>query len=178
MALEEPRVEVASLNMGSVNFGDHVYVNTIPDVRYWAGRMKAAGVVPELEIFEAGMVGAARELIREGVLVPPFYFNICTGGEWILPALPESLYFTASLIGPSDTWGIIHDGMTDLSLLAAAIGLGAGVVRVGFEDSVYGAPGQAAVANVDLVNQVASLIRNMGLEVATPDEARRILGVR
>ena len=177
IALNDPRVEVASLNMGSVNFGEDVYINRAPDIRYWAGRMEEAGVVPELEVFEAGMVPLVRHLLREGVLKGPCHFNFALGFHWAVPADPKSLFFMTSLIKEDEAWGIIHDGMRDLSLLATAVGMGARVVRVGFEDSVFYAPGKAARTNPELVEKVVSLIRQMGCEVASPAEARRLLGI-
>jgi 3-keto-5-aminohexanoate cleavage enzyme len=83
----------------------------------------------------------------------------------------------ASFLDEAVPWGVIQDGMTDFTLLAAAIGLGASLVRVGFEDSIFWAPGQAARRNVELVQRLAQLVRLLGHEVATPDEARRILGI-
>ena len=74
-------------------------------------------------------------------------------------------------------WGVIHAGMKDFSLLATAIGMGAAVVRVGFEDSPYFASGKAAETNAELVERIVSLIHQMGFEVATCDEAREILEI-
>lgn len=74
-------------------------------------------------------------------------------------------------------WGVIHDGMHDFALLAGAIGMGASVVRVGFEDSTFFAPGKAVETNVELVERIVSLIDQMGYESATCDEAREILGI-
>jgi len=177
VSLNDPRVEVASLNMGSVNFGEDVYVNRLPDIRYWAKRMEETKVVPELEVFEVGMMPAVRHLIREGVLKPPCHFNFCLGFHWALPADPKSLFFMTSLLEDKEGWGIIHDGMSDLSLLATAIGMGAKVVRVGFEDSVFYAPGKAAKTNPALVEKAVSLVRQIGFEPASPKEAREMLGI-
>ena len=177
VAVNDPRVEVASLNMGSANFKETVYINTLPDIRYWARRMRQSKVVPELEIFEAGMIPAAFRLIREGALIPPYYFNVCLGFHHALCADSTSLCFLKTMIPPDSPWGMVHDGMTDLSLLAAAIGLGASIVRVGFEDSIYFAPGEAARSNADLVKKLAIMIRGMGCETATADEARRMLNI-
>ena len=74
-------------------------------------------------------------------------------------------------------WGVIHAGMYDLALLATAIGMGASVVRVGFEDSVFFAPGKAAQTNAELVEKMVSLVHQIGYEVATCQEAREILGI-
>ena len=177
VALNDPRVEVASLNMGSVNFGEEVYINRMPDIRYWAQRMHAGRVVPELEIFESGMLAAAKQLIEEGVLRPPYYVNLPLGAHWALPADPRSILFITAMLPPGMRWGVVHDGMRDLSLLATAIGMGASAVRVGFEDSVGYAPGKAARSNAELVTTVVALIEKIGGRVASPDEARQLLGV-
>jgi 3-keto-5-aminohexanoate cleavage enzyme len=178
VSLNDPRVQVASLNMGSVNFGEDVYINRMPDIRYWAGRMEETKIVPELEVFDIGMMPAVRQLVQEGVLKPPCRFNFCLGFHWALPADPRSLFFMTSLLKEGEEWGMLHDGMTDLSLLATAVGMGARSVRVGFEDSVFYAPGKVAKTNPDLVEKAVSLIRQMGYEPASPKEAREMLGIK
>lgn len=176
-ALNDRRVQTASLNMGSVNFGDKVYVNTLPDMRYWARRMAEEKIVPELEIFEAGMLPVYKQLLAENVLQTPFSLNFILGVEWGLPAVPTSLFFLTSLLSEAIPWGITHAAMTDFSLLAVAVGLGATTVRVGFEDSVFYAPGKAASTNVELVKRVVALVHNMGFDVATIEEAQAMLGI-
>jgi len=177
VALNDPRTEVASLNMGSVNFGEEVYINRLPDIRYWAKRMRRTQTVPEMEIFDSGMLPAARALVAEGAIRPPYSICFCLGFHWTLAPDPKSLFFMTSMMDAEVPWGIVHDGMTDFKLLAAAIGLGASLVRVGFEDSIYWAPGQAARRNAELVQKLAQLVRLLGHEAATPAEARRILGI-
>jgi 3-keto-5-aminohexanoate cleavage enzyme len=177
VALNDPRTEVASLNMGSVNFGEDVYINRLPDIRYWAGRMRQSRTVPELEIFDSGMLPAARALVAEGAIRPPYSICFCLGFRWTLAPDPRSLFFMASLLEEAVPWGVIHDGMRDLSLLATAIGLGASLVRVGFEDSTFWAPERPVKRNAELVQKLADLVRLLGHEVATPSEARKILGI-
>jgi 3-keto-5-aminohexanoate cleavage enzyme len=176
-ALNDQRVQTASLNMGSVNFGDDVYVNKLPDIRYWARRMAEERIVPELEVFEVGMLPVYKQLLTEAVLNKPFSFNFILGVEWGLPAVPNSLFFLTSFINEPVPWGVTHAAMTDFSLLSVAIGLGATAVRVGFEDSIFYAPGKAASTNVELVKRVVALVHNMGFDVVTTEEARSILGV-
>ena len=178
VALNDSRVEVASLNMGSINFGEDVYVNRMPDIRYWAGRMAEVRVVPELEIFAAGMLPAYMKLVEEGVLKRPYSIGFCLGVDWALPANTETLFFMKTMLPENDVpWGVIHARMHDFALLATAIGLGATVVRVGFEDSPFFARGQAARTNAELVEKMVSLIQQIGYEVATCDEAREMLGI-
>ena len=177
-ALNDPRVEVASLNMGSVNFSEDVYINRLPDIRYWARRMEEADVIPELEIFEAGMLSAVTKLLEEKVLKPPFAYGFCLGFHYALPADPNSLFFLKSGLTERAPWGVVHESMQDFSLLATAIGMGAAAVRVGFEDSVFYAPGKAVATNAELVEKIVSLIHQIGYEVATVSEARDLLGLK
>ena len=178
VSLNDPRVQVASLNMGSVNFGEDVYINRMSDIRYWAKRMEETRVIPELEVFDVGMMPAVRHLVQEGVLKPPCHFNFCLGFHWALPAVPKSLFFMTSFLKENEEWGVIHDGMNDLSLLATAIGMGARAIRVGFEDSVFYAPGKRAITNPELVEKAVSLLQHLGYEPASPREAREMLGIR
>ena len=178
VALNDSRVEMASLNMGSINFGEHVYVNRVPDIRYWAGRMAEARVVPELEIFAAGMLPAYMKLVEEGVLKRPYSIGFCLGVDWALPADAKTLFFMKTMLPENDVpWGVIHARMHDFALLAIAIGMGATVVRVGFEDSPFFASGQAARTNAELVEKIVSLIHQIGYEVATCDQARKIFEI-
>ncbi len=175
VSLNDPRVEVASLNMGSVNFGENVYINTLPDIRFWAKKMEETDIIPELEIFEGGMIANVSTLLQEKTLSPPLYYNFCLGFHGALPAHPENLFFLKNMLPEGALWGVVHDGMNDLSLLATGLGVGASVVRIGFEDSVYYAAGKAAETNAELVKKIVSLIRHIGCEPASPQEAREIL---
>ena len=150
----------------------------LPDIRYWARRMEEAGVAPEMEIFELGMIPVALKFIAEDVIKPPYHFNFILGAHWAMPADPRSLYYLSSMLPENMSWGVVQDGMTDLSLMATAISLGASVVRVGFEDSVFYAPATAADTNILLVQKLVALIRQMGFEVASFQEAREILHIQ
>ena len=175
--LGERRVEMASLNMGSVNFGEEVYINTLPDIRYWAGRMIETNVVPELEVFEAGMIHNAKILIEEGVLRPPYNFGLALGFKGALPADAGIIAFLVSQLPDGSQWGVVHEGMDNLSLLAGALSLGAVVVRCGFEDGAAWVPGKIAKTNVELVEKLVELVKLMGYEVASPTKARAMLGI-
>lgn len=178
VSLTDDRVEMGSLNMGSVNLGESGYVNTFSDIRFWAKRMEEKGVVPELEIFEPGMINNVKILADEGILKPPFIFGFSTGFKGAVPGTTRNVQFLADSIPQGSPWGCVQHGMKDLSLLAASVAMGASVVRVGFEDSVYYAPGKVGKNNAILVEKVATVIKDMGFEIATAVEARKMLGIK
>ena len=179
VSLNVPEVEIASLNMGSVNFGETVYINTMPDLRYWAKRQQEANVVPEMELFDLSHVECCSRLADEGVIRRPLHYNFCVGpgGSSNLSATGRNLALLCALTEPGTSWGINHDSMKDFSILACAIGMGANAVRVGFEDSFYFAEGKLARTNAELVERLVALIRAMGCEPATPAEAREMLEI-
>ena len=179
VSLNVPEVEIASLNMGSVNFGETVYINTMPDLRYWAKRQQEANVVPEMELFDLSHVECCTRLADEGVIRRPLHYNFCVGpgGSSNLSATGRNLALLCALTEPGTSWGINHDSMKDFSILACAIGMGANAVRVGFEDSFYYAEGKCASTNAELVERLVTMIRAMGCEPATPAEAREMLEI-
>lgn len=178
VSLNDPRVEVASLNMGSCNFADNVYINTLPDIRYWAKRMKETNTVPELEVFDLSMIATCTRIADEGLICRPMHVNICLGFTSAIQATPENLCAMRAAVPAGSSWGITHDGMKDFRMLGAALGMGASVVRVGFEDSFYYAPGKTAKTNVELVTKLRALVEAMGLEPMTSQQARKALHVR
>lgn len=179
VSLNVPEVEVASLNMGSVNFGETVYINTNPEIRYYAGRQKETDVVPEMELFDLSHVECCSRMADEGIIRRPLHYNYCVGpgASSNLAATGRNLALLQTLAEPGSSWGVNHDSMKDFSVLACAIGMGANGVRVGFEDSFYYAPGKVARNNAELVERLVSLIRMMGCEPATPEEARQMLRI-
>lgn len=177
VSVDEPRVEMASLNMGSTNFGEGVYINTWDDIRYWAAKMKKRGVIPELEIFDLSMIEAIRVLHEEGTLDQPLHFNFTLGFKGALPATADNIFCLKQTLPRGSSWSLIHEGMEDFSLLAVAIGSGASAIRVGYEDGFYIRKGKP-VKNVELVKHAVQLVESMGCEVATIEDARELLGIR
>jgi len=178
VSLNDPRVEVASLNMGSCNFADDVYINTLPDIRYWARRMQETETLPELEVFDLSMIATCSRIADEGLISRPMHFNICLGFESAIQATPENLHAMQAAVPAGATWGVTHDGMRDFRMLGAALGMGATAVRVGFEDSFYYTPESTAKNNAELVTRLRILVEVMGLEPMTAQEARKTLDVR
>jgi 3-keto-5-aminohexanoate cleavage enzyme len=131
--------------------------------------------VPELEIFGPSMVETAWRLRDEGVLEEPLHYNFPLGFESSLSAAPRNLANLVAMLPEGSIWGLVHEGMVDLSLQAVALGLGATVLRVGYEDGGYLRRGVPATSNAQLVEQLVALIRAAGLDVATTAEAREIM---
>jgi 3-keto-5-aminohexanoate cleavage enzyme len=174
-ALNDRRVEVGSLNMGSVNFGDDPFINSGADIRAWAALMKAKGIFPELEIFELGMLETVKRIAEESLLAPPYLCALCPG--YSLPATTDVLFFLKSMLPPNSLWGVNHQKMPDFSLSITAIGMGAAYVRVGFEDGLCYAPGRVARKNAELVERIGEVIKGMGLEIASPADVRSLFNL-
>ena len=110
--------------------------------------------------------------------VKPVLFSVVLGHEGECPATPECLKYMTSMIPDGAVWGITHAHRTDMSIIAAALGLGAVTVRVGFEDSDYLDPKTRVNTNAPLVKKVSDLILAMDKEVMTPNEAREFLKIK
>lgn len=173
------RVESASLNVGSCNLGEAVYINPLQDVRYCTKQVYEQGIIPEIEVFELGMIQTVLDLEKEIPFRKPILFNLVFGHKGIM--VPDTAHLAAfwNMVPKRDDvlWGVTHYGRDNWTFLAAAIAMGASLVRVGFEDSYYLEPGVMATHNFQIVERLAALIRAMGLEVATPDETREILAI-
>ncbi len=180
VCLNVPSVQVASLNMGSVNFAETVYVNTLPEIRYWAERIDKAQAVPEMELFDLSHVETCTRLADEGVLRRPMHYNFCLGpgASSNLSANTKVLECLLALSEEGSTWGLNHDSMPDLNFLITAVKMGANAIRVGFEDSFYYAPGKNAATNAELVGRLVELLHRNNFEVANVEEAKAMLGVR
>ncbi|MFZ5816758.1 MAG: 3-keto-5-aminohexanoate cleavage protein [Bacillota bacterium] len=167
------RPEMATLTTGTVNFGDGVFLNPPAMVEEFARTMTANGVVPEIECFDLGHIANALALVKKGVLSLPLHFDFVMGVPGGIAPTVRNLLHMSESIPPGCTWSVAGIGRAQLPLATAAILLG-GHVRVGLEDNLYYQKGILA-SNEMLVARVVRLARELGREVATPDEARRIL---
>lgn len=170
------RPEMASLNAGSINFGDEVFVNLPKDISMLASEMRTLGVKPEVEIYDLGMLEYAARLVGRGELSSPAHFQFVLGTPFGMSGEPRNVCLLAERLPPGSTWCAAGIGRWQLPVATQAILMG-GHARVGFEDNVYFEKGVLARDNAQLVERVASLSRMLQREVATPEEARRILGL-
>jgi len=168
--------EVCSLDVATMNFGEQVFMNTPTHLRVMADRIKAAGVKPEIEVFEPGHVLLAAHLIEQGHLLTPAHFQFCLGIKWSMPATVEAMKFMISLLPPRSTWSAFGISRFQFPMVEAAVDLG-GHVRVGLEDNLYLSKDVFAPDNAALVAKAAEIIRTKGHRVATVAEARQQLGL-
>jgi 3-keto-5-aminohexanoate cleavage enzyme len=169
--------DLCSLDIGSVNFRDRVFLNPPEWGEVAARRMREHGVKPEIEVFDVGHVAQALDLIARGLVEEPPYFQLCMGVPWGIPATPENLLFLRSQLPPRARWSVLGVGRAQWTMVALGILLG-GHVRVGFEDNVYLERGVLAASNAQMVEKAVRLVRDLGREVASVDEARAILGLQ
>jgi len=168
------RPEICSLDVGSMDFGLHLFVNYLSHVEWMAEQIGAAGVKPELEVFDMGHIEKAKHLIRTGKIKSPPLFQLCTGIRWGIPATPESMIAMKGLLPPDALWTGFGIGATAFPMVAVAAVLG-GNVRIGFEDSLFIEKGKLAASNRQLVEKAVTLLRLLGKEPAKPAEARKLL---
>jgi uncharacterized protein (DUF849 family) len=176
--VQQLRPDICTLDCGSLNFGEGslVYVSTPDMLRAGAKRIQELGVRPELEIFDTGHLWFANKLIDEGLIDPPGMYQLCMGIPYGAPPEPALLAAMVAQIPPGVVWASFAIGRMQMPWVAQSVLLG-GHVRVGLEDNLYLGRGNK-VTNAQLVENAVTIVRAMGAEVATPDEAREILALR
>jgi len=170
----ELKPDICSLDMGSMNMGGYVFVNPPSHLEAMAVAIRDAGVIPELEVFEAGHLLLAKRMIETGHIKPPGMFQICLGIAWGQPATPEAMHYMRGMLPPTSPWFAFGISLHQFPMVAQAVLLG-GHVRVGLEDNIYLGKGQLAPSNAALVEKAAGIIEILGDHVATPAEARKML---
>ena len=168
--------EMATLDCGTLNFGgDEIFVNTENTIKNFGKVMIEKGVKPEVEVFDKGMVDYAIQFAKEGYILEPMHFDFVLGVQ--MAATARDLAFMVDSIPTGSTWTVAGVGRHEMPMAAMGIVMG-GHVRVGFEDNVYLSRGVLAKSNGELVEKVVRIAKELGREVATPNEAREILGLK
>ena len=173
--IEQLRPDICTLDVGTFNFGDVIFVNTPEDLRIMARRIQEIGVKPEIEVFELGHIEFAKKLIDEALIDSPPMFQICLGIPHAAPAVPEVLNLMQSRLPDNARWSAFGISRAEFHIAAQSVGLG-GNVRVGLEDNLYLGKGEFAT-NVQLVEKAVRVIRELGAEPASPIQAREALGL-
>lgn len=197
--------EVASLNMGSMNFGlfpmlkrykefkhdwepemlegshDLVFRNSFKDIRYALETLNASGARYEFECYDTSHLYNLHYFWQEGLVKAPLFIQTCFGLLGGIGAHPEDVMHmkrTADrLFGDNYKWSVLAAGANQMRVAAMAASMG-GHVRVGLEDSLWLGAGQLAKTNAEQVTKVRQIIEGLGLEIATPDDARNILQLK
>jgi uncharacterized protein (DUF849 family) len=169
--------DMCSLDLNTMNRGPHnITVNSIAVAREIAKAVQAAGVKPELEIFDSGDLEIAKMLIAEGTIVGNPLWQIASGIKWGWTASPATLEYAKQLLPKDSTWYAFGIGKMQMPFVALST-ISGGHARAGLEDNVYLSKGILAKTNAELVEKAVRIIRDMGNEPATPTEARTILGI-
>lgn len=168
--------EICSLDVATMNFGKHAFVNTPDHITRIAEAVRAAGVKPELEVFDLGHLALAKHLYAKGLFADPPFFQLCLGVPWGAPATPEAMAAMKAMLPANANWSAFGVGAQHFPTVAMSV-VNGGHVRVGLEDNLYMAKGVLAEGNAPMVARAARIIREIGAEPATPAQARQILGL-
>jgi 3-keto-5-aminohexanoate cleavage enzyme len=168
--------EMATLNCGTINFGDDIFVNSRPDIRLLAAKLRAAGAMPELECYEVGHVEEALALAAEGVIVKPLHFQFVLGVKGAIPAREDVVHYLRSLVPADATWAVAATGRFQQPMTELAMRLG-GHARVGLEDNIFLSKGVLSEGSAPLVARAATYARSIGRTPVDPQRARQLLGL-
>lgn len=175
--VEALKPEICSLDVATMNFGEHAFVNVPGHLREMAARITEAGVKPELEVFDLGHIRLARRLLDDGDLPSPPFFQLCLGVPWGAPASARVMELMRDLLPDGALWSAFGIGPHQFPMVAEAVRLG-GQVRVGLEDNLYLERGVLAESNAALVERAVEIVREAGGRPATPVRARAMLSLR
>jgi uncharacterized protein (DUF849 family) len=169
------RPDICSLDFNTMNRGArNITVNSVPMVREMARIIRDAGVKPELEIFDSGDLLIARDLINEGLITGVPMIQIATGIKWGWASSPATLQYAQSMIPTNAVWYAFGISAWEMPFVALST-ISGGHARVGLEDNVYLEKGMLAQTNADLVTKAVRIIRDLGNDIATPQQARELL---
>ncbi|MFX0004033.1 MAG: 3-keto-5-aminohexanoate cleavage protein [Candidatus Hodarchaeota archaeon] len=173
----EPPPEMATLDCGTMNFGpDEIFINTEKSITYFAEEMNKRNIKYELECFDKAMIDTVLRLHKKGYIKTPMHFNFMLGVIGGISATSRDLIFLAESIPQSSTFSVGAIGRHEFPMVTQSIKMG-GHARVGFEDNLYLSKGVLAKSNGELVEKVVEIAEEIGRKIASPDEARKILGL-
>lgn len=171
-------IEMATLDCGTLNFGgDDIFINTENDIKYFAKVMKERDIFPELECFEKGHVDSVLRLHKKGFIYSPLHFSFVLGVNGGMTGEERDFHFLRESIPKDATYSVAGIGKYEFSLAELSIKHG-GHVRVGLEDNIYIEKGRLAEGNQDLVKKIVRIAKAYNRDIATPKEARMILGMK
>lgn len=176
--LIELKPEMASFDAGSMNWMHKtIFLNTPSFLEKLGQVMIDNNVKPEIEVFDAGMLYNTLYYVKKGLVAEPTHYQFVLGAPGGTAATVENLVYLKSLLPENCTWSAFGIGQGHLPILYTTLALG-GHIRVGMEDNIYYAKGQMAKSNAEFVERAVRIIHELNKEVATPEEARKILGLK
>ncbi|SFJ87248.1 Uncharacterized conserved protein, DUF849 family [Halobacillus dabanensis] len=168
--------EMCTLDCGSTNFGNMIYMSPTDWLRDQAKMIQESGVKPELECFDTGHIRFANQLVEEGLIDGDPMFQFCLGIPWGAAADAETMIYMKNRIPENAHWSAFGIGRMQMPMASQAAMLG-GNVRVGLEDNIYLSKGVVA-KNEQLVDKAVTMLSGLDLEPMTPQEARQYLNLR
>jgi 3-keto-5-aminohexanoate cleavage enzyme len=174
--------EMMSLNMGTMNrWAEHptgkIFLNTVDMIERWCGYMVEAGVKPEHEVYDTGMINVCRQIALKKIIPEPLHVQfVMVGRTGFLPT-PKALIYSLDQLLEGWSWSVCALGRHQIPMAAVALAMG-GHVRVGFEDNVYLRYGELATSNAQLVEKVVNIAGELDRPIASPDDTREILGLK
>ena len=172
---------MATLNAGTLNFGDEIFTNAPKDIERLAMYFQEVGVAPEIEVYESGMIDYVAKLVKKGFIKhEPLHVQFVLGVPGGMSGKAKNLVYMAEHLKeeiPTATWGVAGIGRWQLPCAMMAIPMG-GHVRVGFEDNIYYHKGVIADSNAQLVARIKRLAEEFGRPVANASQTKEILGLK
>jgi uncharacterized protein (DUF849 family) len=173
----ELKPDICSLDIATMNFGPHAFVNIPAHIERIASAVREHGVKPELEVFDLGHVALAKHFCERGVFGSSPWMQLCLGIPWGAPATTEAMLAMKQALPSGALWSGFGISRHEFPMVAQAVILG-GHARVGLEDNLYLAAGKLSPGNAPLVERAVRIIVELGEEVATPAQARDIIGLK
>lgn len=168
--------DMATLNCGSMNFGNDIFLNPPEFMEKLAQELLNHNIKPELEVYDIGMINNALVLLKKGLLKEPLHFDFVMGVAGGIPGIPKNLLSMIDSTPKDSTWTVAGIGRAELPLAVMSLVAG-GHVRVGLEDNIYYTKGVLARNNAQLVERVVRIAKEVGRDPATPEEARQIFSI-
>ena len=169
--------DMASLDCGTVNFGDEYIVNTLPIMRQFASEMNKYGVHPTLECFDVSHVQSSHILIKEGLIKPPYHYGFVMQVPAALSLSVKTLSYMMDQMPPESYFTVMGIGRAHIPGICSAIAAG-GFIRVGFEDNIYYSKGRLAKSNAEFVERAVRISQEAGLEIAKPSDVRQLFKLK
>ena len=165
--------DICTLDLNTMNSGGQVVINTPGNVRRMAKVIREAGVKPEIELFDSGDIALMHDLLKDGSISGPSIASFVLGVKYGFQPSPETVIYARDLLPPETEFTVIGTGRSCFPMVAQSV-LAGGHARTGLEDGVYLDRGVLAPSNAAMVEKARRIVEELGVQIATPDEAREI----